>query len=94
MAAISAGTAIALSSLAAGLGIGAAKLQSNAAERGAQKMQRSLLANKPPEPKAMPTIDNEAIKKSRLSTLQSLQQRTGRASTLLTSQAGQNNTFG
>lgn len=41
-----------------------------------------------------PTINQEKIQRSRLSALQSLQARTGRASTLLTSQAGQNNTFG
>ena len=43
----------------------------------------------------MPTVNQERVQKSRLSALQSLQSRTGRASTLLTSQgAGQNNTFG
>jgi len=59
---------------------------------------RALVAemnnNKLPAPKAAPTINDEKVQKARLSALQSLQTRTGRASTLLTSQTSQNNTFG
>jgi hypothetical protein len=42
----------------------------------------------------MPTVNQEKVQKARLSALQSLRSRTGRASTLLTTQPAQNNTFG
>jgi len=94
MAAISAGTAIALTSVAAGLGVGASKVQANAAERAQDKVARTIASNKLPEPKVIPTINQDKVQQGRLSALSSLQARTGRASTLLTSQSGQNNTFG
>ena len=36
----------------------------------------------------MPTVDNEAVQQQRANTLTQLQQRSGRASTLLTNQFG------
>jgi len=61
--------------------------------RQARNLQNSLTP-KQIKPTIIPTINEDKVQKSRLSVLQSLQQRTGRASTLLTSQSGQNNTFG
>lgn len=61
--------------------------------RQARNLANSLIP-KPIEPNIAPTINQDKIQKARLSALSSLQSRTGRASTLLTSQAGQNNTFG
>jgi len=74
--------------VAAGLG--------NISEGNLNKPKSGLSQLKSPinTPVEAPTINQDKIKKGRLSALQSLQSRTGRASTLLTSQSGQNNTFG
>ena len=73
---------------------GTAVAQSNAASAAARATKAGINNNKLPEPKVIPTINQDKIQSARASALTSLQQRTGRASTLLTSQAGQNNTFG
>lgn len=74
-----------------GGGLGSSIGASIDAKDNAKKVKNALSAyDQPIKATPMPTIDNEAVKKARLNTLKSLQQRSGRASTLLTS----DDTFG
>lgn len=96
-AAITAGSAGTLSPVAAvivgtaGIGTAAAgtKISNDAASQAQKKLQNSLL-QPISTPKVAPTPDNEAVQRQRSDTLLALQNRSGRASTLLTNQ----NTFG
>lgn len=105
---VATGTAIAAASLYAGLKTGVTqgvlKGDKEAVAAGLSNLSQGNI-NKPnaglpqqefnlKKTQVMPTPNQDKVKKSRLNALQSLQQRSGRASTLLTSQSPQNNTFG
>jgi hypothetical protein len=83
------GPALAAGGVASGVaGAAVGNNMVNKATGGAlNKLNNSLL--KPIfKPQVMPTVDNEAVKQQRTNTLTQLQQRSGRASTLLTNQFG------
>jgi hypothetical protein len=73
---------------------GGTKQSGDQAKRAQNALQNNLL--KPiSTPKIAPTVDNAAVQQQRANSLVQLQQRSGRASTLLTNQgASANNTFG
>jgi hypothetical protein len=69
--------------------------QAAAQQKRAQQALTNSLIKPISTPKVAPTPDNAAVQQQRANNLLQLQQRSGRASTLLTNQgAGANNTFG
>lgn len=76
-----------LGGAAAGAATGYAMKASSKASENAKKLQGSLL--KPiSTPQVAPTPDSATVQTQRMNTLTQLQQRSGRASTLLTNQFG------
>jgi hypothetical protein len=81
------GTSLAMIPGALAIGASGAKSASGQAKRAQNALQNNLL--KPiSKPQVMPTVDNEVVQQQRANTLTQLQQRSGRASTLLTNQFG------
>lgn len=68
--------------------------QEQSAARAMRNQQKDLMnsLNKPVT--ALPSMNSDAVQNQRINSLRSLQQRSGRASTLLTTQSPVKNTFG
>lgn len=81
------GASLAMIPGALAIGASGVKSASGQAKRAQNALQNNLL--KPiSKPQEMPNVDNEAVQQQRANTLTQLQQRSGRASTLLTNQFG------